>query len=323
MKKQFIKDYQFLLILTRFYMKLYCFLLLILISAIYISCNRYYPKKSLPFGTVKGIHFTEVRRAFNTGLVFDKQGYQLIPSWKLYFIADDSVMVFSPKMKRFYGFHVYFDHDSIFNMADAWLKVKKITSDSLVFQAQRVENKVILDDDEGSNVFLTFYSDRYIQSRPAGYIQKIGQPGTKDSLFIRSRAKLANNKIDSAFSATDPVSLKSKTALITVEKVKSVSTPLHEIDPSIDYLYPEYNITIKKAYEDFDYPFSVFIDDTGRMYFGKSTILYSNEYKATYEKVMKGIIDGYLQHYLEITPGNTLGIMHTSSILLNVKGRKK
>jgi hypothetical protein len=304
-------------------MKRYGFLLLILISAIYISCNRFYPKRSLPFGTVKGTHFIEVRRAFNTGLIFDKQGYQLVPSWRLYFISDDSVMVFSPKMKRFYGFHVYFDHDSIFNMVDAWFKVKKITSDSLVFQALRVENKVILDDDEGSNVFLTFYSDRYIKSRPAKYIQKMGLPGTKDSLFIKARAKLANTKIDSAFSATEPVIFKSKTPLVTVEKVKSISTPLNKIDPSIDYLYPEYNITIKKAYEDFDYPFSVFIDDTGRMHFGKSTIPYSNEYKATYEKVMKGIIDGYLQHYLEITPGNTLGITHTSYILLNVTGRKK
>ncbi|MDB5023961.1 MAG: hypothetical protein JWP78_1716 [Mucilaginibacter sp.] len=304
-------------------MKRYRFGLLILISVIYVSCNRFHPKRSLPFATVKGTHFTEVRRAFNTGLIFDKQGYQLLPSWKLYFISDDSVMVFSPKMKTFYGFHVYFDHDSIFNMADAWFKVKKITSDSLEFQALRVENKVILDNDEGSNVFLTFYSDRYIKSRPAEYIQKKGLPGTMDSLFIKARAKLANTKIDSAFSATQPVIFKSKTPLVTVEKVKTLSTPLDKVDPSVDYLYPEYNITIHKAYEDFDYPFSVFIDDKGRMHFGRSIIPYSSEYKATYEQVMKGIINGYLQHYLEIAPGNTLGMAHTSSVLLNVKGSKR
>ena len=57
------------------------------------------------------------------------------------------------------------------------------------------------------------------------------------------------------------------------------------------------------------------------MFFWKSSVLYSSEYKATYEKVMKGIADGYLQRYLKITPGNTLGIAHTSSILLNVKGK--
>ena len=47
------------------------------------------------------------------------------------------------------------------------------------------------------------------------------------------------------------------------------------------------------------------------------------EYKATYEQVMKGLIDGYLHHYLDITPGNTLGIAHASSILLNVTGKKE
>jgi hypothetical protein len=304
-------------------MKRFGFLLLVLISAVDISCNRIYGKPGLPFGIVKGTRFTEVRRAFNTGLVFDKQGYQLEPSWKLYFLSNDSVMVFSPKMKRFYGFHVYFDHDSIFNMVDAWLKLKKIDKDSLVFQALRVENKVILNDDEGSNVFLTFYSDQYIKSGLAKNIQKMGIPGAKDSLFIKARAKLANGSMDSAFSAREPVILKSKNGLLKVEKVNTVSSPLNKIDSSIDYLYPEYNITIHKAYEDFDYSFTVFVDDKGKMHFGKSTIPYSQEYKKTYEGVMNGIMKGYLEHYLEITPGNTLSIPHTSSILLNVVGKKQ
>lgn len=303
-------------------MKRFGFLLLALISTVYISCNRTYGKPGLPFGMVKGTRFTEVRRAFNTGLVFDKQGYQLEPSWKLYFLSDDSVMVFSPKMKRFYGYHVYFDHDSIFNMVDAWLKLKKIDKDSLVFQALRVENKVILDGDEGSNVFLTFYSDQYIKSGRAKNVPKMGIPGLKDSLFIKARTKLANGNVDSAFSSREPVILKSKSGLIKVEKVKSVSSPLNKIDPSIDYLYPEYNITIHKAYENFDYSFTVFVDDKGKMHFGKSTIPYSREYKEIYERVMKGIMEGYLEHYIEIIPGNTLGIAHTSSILLNVVGKK-
>ena len=94
----------------------------------------------------------------------------MAPLWKLYFISDDSVMVFSPKMKRYYGYHVYFDHDSIFNTVDAWLKVKKVNGDSLVLQAHQVENKIIRDNDEGSNVFLTFYSYKYLKARiPPGY----------------------------------------------------------------------------------------------------------------------------------------------------------
>jgi hypothetical protein len=295
--------------------------LLVLISAINISCHRAYVKRALPFSAVKGTGFTEVRRVFDTGLKFDKMGYQLEPSWKLHFISDDSVQVFSPKMKRYYGFHVYFDHDSIFNMVDAWFKLKKITTDSLVLQALRVENKIIMDDDEGSKVFLTFYSDRYIKSGTVN-IKKIGTPGPRDTLFIKKQAKLANDKIDSAFSAREPVIFKSKTPLVTVEKVKNISTGLVKIDASDDYISPEYNITIHKAYEDFDYSFYVFVDDKGKMYFRKSTVPYYPEFKATYEQIMKGIINGYLQHYLEITPGSTLGIAHTSSILLNVLGKK-
>ncbi|HTE00820.1 MAG TPA: hypothetical protein VK668_16120 [Mucilaginibacter sp.] len=295
--------------------------LLILLSVINFSCNRPV-KRSLPFGSVKGIHFTEVRRVFNTGLVFDKVGYQLEPLWQIHFLSDDSVMAYSPKMKRYYGFHVYFDHDSIFNMLDAWLKLKKISKDSLVLQSLRVQDKVILDDDEGSQVFMTFYSDWYIKNKGAEKIRQLGIPGKQDTLFIKDRVKIANSNIDSAFSARIPVVLKSKNPLVKVEKVKNVSTPLNKIDASVDYLYPEYNIAIHKAYEDFNYSFSVFVDDKGLMHFGKSDIPYSHEYKATYEKIMKGIIDGYLQHYLEITPGNTLGIPHNSSIYLNVEGKR-
>jgi hypothetical protein len=302
-------------------MKTYCCLLLVLISVLDISCNQYHPKKSLPFSTVAGTHFTEVQRVFDNGLKFDKQGYQLEPSWDLYFLSDDSALVLSPKTKKYYGFHVYFDHDSIFNMVDTWFKVKKIAKDSLVFQALRVENKIILDEDEGSKVVLAFYSDRYIKSHPAVNIQKMGMPGVKDTLFIKSRANLANNNMDSAFAAREPVILKSKTSRITVEKVKNVSTPLEKIDPSDDYLAPEYNITIHKAYEAFAYSFYVFVDDKGKMNFRNSTVPLMPEFKAAYEQVMKNIVNGYLQHYLEITPGNTLGIAHTSYILLNVTGK--
>lgn len=304
-------------------MKLFKLLPLVLIPIFFISCNHAKPKRSLPFSTVAGTHFTEVRRIFDNGLMFDKQGYQLEPAWDLYFISDDSVLVLSPKTKKYYGFHVYFDHDSIFNMVDAWFKVRKITKDSLVFQALRVENKVILDNDEGSKVFLTFYSDPYKKSRPVLSIQKMRTPGPKDTLFIRSRTGLANSHIDSAFAAKTPVVLKSKTPLVTVENIKDLPTPFEKADTANDYLSPEYNITVHKAYEAFDYSFYVFVDDKGKMYFRKSTVPYSPEYKAAYERIMKGIVNGYLQHYLEVTPGKTLGIAHTSSILINVTGEIK
>lgn len=299
-------------------MKRFGLLLPLFVAAAFVSCK--YHKPGLDFSRVKGTHFTEVRRIFNTGLSFDKAGYQLEPSWKLYFVTNDSVMVFSPKMKRYFGFHVYFDHDSVFNMVDAWFLLKRMNDDSLVLRSLRVENKKVLENDEGSNVFMTFYSDRYKNTKPAAVVGRMGVPGAKDTAYIKARSLLANTKIDSAFAGREPVALKSNSPLVTVEKVKNVSTPINKIDPSIDYLYPEYNVNIRHAYENFGYIFTVLVDDKGGMHFGESMIPYMPEFKANYEHVIKSIIAGYLTRYLQVTPGNTLGIAHTSSILLNVNG---
>jgi hypothetical protein len=300
-------------------MKKCCFLLLLMFAVSWSSCKR---RVGLPFGDLKGIHYTEVRRAFNTGLVFDKQGYQMSPLWKLYFISDDSVMVFSPKMKRYYGFHVYFDHDSIFNTVDAWLKVKKMNRDSLVFQSQKVENKVILDNEEGSNVFLTFYSEKYLKSRDPKIIQKMALPGPKDIAYIKSRAALSNAHVDSAFSATNPATLKSKSPLAIVSQVKPESTPVEKIDPAMEYLLPEYDITIHKAYKDFSYYFSAYVDEKGQIHFIRSIVPLHQEFAASYPKIIQAIIDGYLKRYVEVTPGSTLGIRHTTIVLLTVNGKK-
>jgi len=302
-------------------MKRLYILLTILISAAFLSCNRH--GYGLAFSDVKGTHFTEVRRAFNTGLVFDKIGYQLEPSWRFYFETDISVKVFSPKMKRYYSFHIYFDHDSIFNMVDTWFWLKKMNNDSMVLRTLRVENKQVKDNDEGSNVYMTFYSDEYLKKHSPANIQKMGIPGSKDTAYIKAKSILANTHVDSAFSARVPVVLKSNSPFVKVEKIKSVSTPMNKIDPSIDYLYPEYNITIHGAYEDFGYIFTVFVDDKGEMHFGESMIPYLPEFKANYEHVIKSIIAGYLKRYLQVTPGTTLGISHTSSIYLNVTGKKE
>jgi hypothetical protein len=275
----------------------------------------------LPFGDVKGTHFTEVKRVFNNGLRFDTRGYQLEPSWKLYFISDDSVNVFSLKTKRYYGFHVYFDHDSIFNMVGVWFKLKKIATDSLWLQALRVENKIIKDDDEGSKVYLTFYSERYIKSHPDKNITAMGLPDKRDTAFIRQRSALANSNIDSAFAARQPVTLTSNSPSVKVEKVEQESTPLQDVEPGDVYLAPEFNITIHKAYENFSYVMCVYVDANGKMIFSHSAVPLMPEFKASYEQVMRGIVDGYLQHYLRIVPGTTLGIAHTSSILLNVNGK--
>jgi len=274
----------------------------------------------LPFGDFKGIHFKEVKRVYTNGLQFNNHGYQLEPLWKLSFVSDDSVNVFSPKNQRYYGFHVYWDHDSIFNMVDAWFKLKKLTTDSMVVQALRVEEKIIKDDDEGSKVVLTFYSDKYIKSQDAKKVQAMGLPGKKDTAFIRKRIAQTNINPDSSFAAREPVVLKSISPQIKVEKVQPESTPTEKIDPSDTYMEPEFNITIHKSYEAFSYIMYVYVDDNGKMVFRNSVVPLASQLKDSYEKVMRGIVNGYLMHYLEITPGKTLGIPHTTYILLNVNG---
>ena len=295
-------------------------LLILLIPFICFSCKRL-RRPGLAFGDAKGTHFTEVQRIYTNGLKFNKQGYQLEPSWKLFFVSDDSVNVYSPNMKRYYGFHVYFDHDSIFNMVGAWFKLKKLAKDSIVLQALRVEKKIIKDDDEGSKVMLTFYSDRYIKLHDTAKIAQMGLPGKRDTAFVKLRSGQVNVKPDSPFAAREPVMLKSRSPLVEVEKVKNKSTPINEVEAADDYLAPEYNVTIHKAYEGFSYIMYTYVDDTGQMTFRNSAVPLMPEFKASYEQVMRGIVDGYLMHYLDITPGKTLGIPHTTYVLLNVEGK--
>src|SRR5689334_1274604 len=108
--------------------------LVVLLSA---SCNQEQPKgfRSLPFfREVIGTQFTEVRRAFDNGLSFDKQGFQLEPDWRVKFLSDDSVRLYNPLEDQSYNFHVHYDHDSVINMGRVWLRVKNVNRDSLKLQ---------------------------------------------------------------------------------------------------------------------------------------------------------------------------------------------
>ncbi|HWD86922.1 MAG TPA: hypothetical protein VG367_02270 [Mucilaginibacter sp.] len=297
-------------------------LFLLSLVSLAFSCERY-KRHYIPFGDFKNITYNEVRRVFDNGLVFDKQGYQLSPVWKFHFVSDDSVQVFSPKKQRYYGFHVYYDHDQIFNMIDSWLQLQKMNSDSIVFRSLRVnEKKQILMDDEGSKVFMTFYSDAYLEKKNTGAIKKMGLPGVKDTVFIRQRSNLANTHPDSAFSAREPVVFKSASPYVIAERVVNTGDPFSDLDPDEDYLYPEYNITIHHAYEDFAYLFSAFVDDKGKITFRKSQIPYSKEFEASYDNAIKAILAGYVARYVQVIPGNTLGIPHTSIITINLTGKK-
>jgi hypothetical protein len=316
------KDDGFLLILSRFmkYTRLTLFALFTCLTQ--LSCEHY-TRPGLHFGDYKDVTYTEVRRVFNNGLVFDKQGYQLEPVWKFQFISDDSVQVFSPKKQRYYGFHVYYDHDLIFSMIDSWLQLLKMNSDSIVFRSLRVNDKrEILLNDEGSKVYMTFYSDAYLKKKSAGAIKKMGLPGVKDTAFIRQRSNLANTHPGSAFSARQPVELKSTSRYVIAERVIKPDDPLGDMDPAQDYLYPEYNITVHHAYKDFAYFFSAFVNDKGVITFRKSQIFLWPEFAASYPQNIKAILAGYVARYVQVKPGTTLGIPHTSIISINLTGKK-
>jgi hypothetical protein len=270
---------------------------------------------------IQGVKFTEVRRLFDNGLSFSPVGYQLTPEWRISFPSIDSVNIYSPKKGRFLNAPVVFDHDSIFNVAWAWLKLKYIKKDSMQFMVLHVTNNVI--DDEKVHVFMTFYTNDYIKNVLHSDTNKLRAPGRRDSLYIKAKALKANTTLDSAFAGTEPAVLKARSPLISVAK-KTVPPDDLEGGKSYDeYLLPTYDIVINKAYDDFDYLYTIYVDEKGNMIFRKSNQLMMPEFKESTITAMKGITDGYLKLYLDVKPGKTLGIPHSSIVLLNVIGHKK
>ena len=278
-------------------------------------------KIKLLLKSIRGISYTEVKRVFDNGLSFDTDGYRLKPSWRLSFSSSDSVNIFNPKRNIFNNAPVMFDHDSIFNIAWAWLKLKCLNKDSLKFQVLKVEDHVIVD--RKPNVFITLYSDRYIHDVLHTDTIKLWRPTKKDTLFIKHKAAQANSNLDSAFAALQPVVLESRRpSLVSIKKKEVNSDIVDEMTPDDQYLSPEYNIVIKNAYADFSYSFSVWVDEHGKLTFRKSVIFLHPEFRKTIPNELKGIVDGYLKLYVKAIPGKTLGIIHSSVIILNVKGIK-
>jgi hypothetical protein len=304
-------------------MRYFCYFLFVLTPLLYSSCNQTPPRYSRPkpsFQNVIGTEYTEIRRSFNTGLAYNQSGYQLQPDWKMKFLSNDSVRLYNPLNNRNFNFHVYFDHDSVINMARVWLRVKKVSMDSLVFQLLDVKSKKI--SGESSLIYMTFYADTYIRNKLNTNAEILKRPNTADSLFIRNKIRKANMHVDSNFAARNPVKLQSLSTLLKVEKARFTADPLNHIEASEEYLYPEFNIVIDQAYMDFFYSFSVIVDYQGKMHFKASTVYIMPEFEETRLRTMKGIMEGYLQRLLKITPGKTLGMPHNSLILVNVKGIK-
>ena len=320
-----------LLPMTNITPKLLFFLVLLFLTA--TSCHRKIPveefRKHIALQTqnaklllksIKGIRYTEVKRVFDNGISFSPDGYQLIPSWRMSFPSTDSVYVFNATRNIFNNAPLIFDHDSIFNVAWAYLRLKKLTKDSLKFEVLKVEYRIIID--QKTNVFMTFYSDKYIHDVLHTDTNQLRRPTHKDTLYIKTRTAEARNNPDTAFAATRPVVFKSKSPLLTVNKEETDPDELSGIITEDSYLSPEYNITIHKAYDNFSYLFTAWVDEKGNLMFRKSVVPMMPEFQESMLAAMKGIVNGYLKLYLKTTPGETLGIPHTSIVILHVRGIK-
>lgn len=301
----------------------HCFyFLFILIAVSCYSCK--YKLNELQnqasFKSVAGINYTEVRRSFESGLIFNQYGYQLEPVWRMAFLSDKEASVYDPDKKQFYKFEVTLDHDSIFNVSGTWLKATSISKDSLKFQVLKVEGKTVYY--VKSNVYMIFYADNYIKNILHTTPEELRKPQRRDTLFAEKRIAKVNDSLDGTFSARTPPDLKSTSPRVSVVKEKVQADIMNKFDKSDEYMYPEYTVTVNKAYEDFSYKIVAIVDTKGDMHFLWSLIAIMPEFKESTIHAIKGIIDGYLKTYVRVTPGTTLGIPHNCSVTLNLVGNK-
>lgn len=297
------------------------YLLLVLIAVGLFACKFDDPiKNKISFASVKDTMFIEVRRSFDSGFIFNKDGYQLAPIWRVQFLSDTAARVYNPDKKIFLPFNVTLDHDSIFNISGTWLKAMKVSKDSLIFQVLKVEGKTVYY--VKSNVYMTLYSEKYITNKLHSTIDEQRKPLKRDTAYVIKR-KAITSKPDSFFAARKPVQFISVNKLASVEKKGVEADVLNKWDNSEEYMFPEYSVHIRKAYEDFNYSFWATVDTAGNIHYQKSMIYVMPEFQKSTDHAINGICDGYMRAYFKVIPGTTLGIVHNSAIVLNITGSKK
>lgn len=298
-----------------------------LIISLFISCSGGNGKEEQEdkirpkFAPIAGIDFYEVRRSFDNGLAFDTIGFEQEPEWHVNFVSNDSVKIFNPDSGTMSGFSIYYDQDSIFNFGREWFRVKSLHRDSLLLQRLAVQNLHVKE--ARSNVYMKLYSGHYIKDVLKTTVEELRKPRRNDSLFIRWLTSRANNNpanIDSAFSSRNVVQLSSKNQHLRVKRRLPDAAELINSSSAYYYLYPEFDIEMDKTYKDFYHVFSVLVDGKGQMHLAKFTSM--PEFEESRRRILNGIINVYLQNWMNITPGTTLGIPHTSLILLRVRGKQ-
>nr|WP_294947922.1 hypothetical protein [uncultured Mucilaginibacter sp.] len=280
-------------------------------------------KKPISFKSIEGINYTEVSRKQKNGLSFNKYGYRLMPDWQLRFEPNDSVALYSPVKKQFINFPLSRGIDSIFATVRSYFKMRHMSKDSLVLEMLKAENDTV--DVVNSSVYMTFYADNYIKNKLHTNTEGARHVSHRDSLFIKQMAEKANADIRKAFAAQQPPNFISKRPAMQVSTwLRTPKYLYNNYDASDNYMTPTFNITLSKAYRNFDYSLSVFVDAKGQMVYRRPMVgFYGDDLaEANYVKISKFILDNYLKPYLTVVPGQTLSIPHTTIVTLHVHGRQ-
>lgn len=309
--------------------------ILIFFGAVFVSCGSDQEEESGEpegvdlFEDLVGIDYYEVRRTFDTGVSYDSMGFVQLPEWHMRWAKKDSMLVYSPWEDRMVGYKIYHDHADYFHFArDSWRMIT-LTKDSVVLQRLSLNGLQV--DKAKSNVFMKFYSAEHLKDHFAVsadslpvLIDRLRLPTVQDSVFVQSQVHRANQyvaEMDSAFASRNYAQLRSKHPALTVTKRKIDNFDLTEKSPAYEYLYPEYQITIDPAYRNFRHDFSVNIDEHGKMQLLKVYVM--EDFQDARERVVEGVIDVYLHNWLEIIPAETLGMPHSSTVYLYVRGRSE
>ncbi|MCO5937194.1 hypothetical protein NAF17_16735 [Mucilaginibacter sp. RB4R14] len=286
------------------------------------GCGPRKPAKSkISFKSVEGITFLEVSRKQNNGLTYNEYGFHLIPDWKLRFVSADSAALYSPQKGKFFNFPLALGTDSVFNIAHAFLKMKVLSKDSLVFQLLEAEGDSI--NLNKSRVTMRLFSEDYIKNKLHTDISVLQRATRQDTLYVRGLVAKANTDIKKAFAASQPVQLISTNPNVAVEKRKATPSLLdNKYSTDDDYLSPVYDIVIHKAYQDFDYLFEATIDAAGTWHYNKPLIGFLDDKvaEAAAIRATTGIMNTYLKLFLTTVSGQTLGMKHASIISVRVKG---
>lgn len=279
---------------------------------------------TLTFKDIEGIKFYEVKRRFNNGLSFNKDGFQHEPTWIIQYKYPDTMLAYSPEKRGMESFYLQFDHGRVYNFAREFFRAIKIAKDSLILQRLQVDAKNgarVVSRDERSDVFCIYYTKDYIESVLKTTVGELQRPSKADTVFIRSLSAETNKDPANptlAFAAREPVSFTAKSGNVSAKKMDTHDALTTR--KSYDYMYPEFRLEIKKSYKAFAYRYSVVVDAQGKMYVNRVEGVLKDDMPSR-KKLLQGITDVYLENLFKITPGSTLGIPHSSEITLNVVGR--